>query len=56
MSLEDVIESAGLEDFIEVPLDKEFLEGGNLYYGDSLAFGLMDGQLRYLEGLALIEE
>jgi len=56
MTLQDVIESAGLDDYIEVPLEEEFLTGGNLYYGDSLAFGLVDGELRYLEGLAVIEE
>lgn len=56
MALQDVIESAGLDDYIEVPLEEEFLTGGKLYYGDSLAFGLVDGELRYLEGLAVIEE
>ncbi len=56
MTLQEVIESAGLDDYIEVPLEQEFLEGGNLYYGDSLSFGLVDGELRYLEGLAVIEE
>jgi hypothetical protein len=56
MTLEDVLVSSGLEDFIEVPLEKEFLEGGNLYYGSALSFGLVDGELRYLEALAILEE
>lgn len=56
MSRDDVLAAAGVEDFIEVPLEKEYLEGGDLYYADSLAFGLVDGELRYLEALALVEE
>jgi hypothetical protein len=56
MSRDDVLAASGVEDFIEVPLEKEYLEGGDLYYADSLAFGLVDGELRYLEALALVEE
>jgi len=56
MTLDDVLDAAGVEDFIEVPLEKEYLENGDLYYADALAFGLVDGELRYLEALALVEE
>lgn len=56
MTLDDVLGAAGVEEFVEVPLEKEFLEGGDLYYAESLAFGLVDGELRYLEALALVEE
>jgi hypothetical protein len=56
MSRDDVLLAAGVEDFIVVPLEKEYLESGDLYYADSLAFGLVDGELRYLEALALVEE
>ncbi len=56
MGRDEVLAAAGVDDFIEVPLDKEYLEDGNLYYTESLAFGLVDGELRYLEALALIEE
>lgn len=56
MGRDEVLAAAGVDDFIEVPLDKEYLEDGNLYYAESLAFGLVDGELRYLEALALIEE
>ena len=56
MTLDDVLDAAGVEEFVEVPLEKEFLEGGDLYYAESLAFGLVDGELRYLEALALVEE
>lgn len=56
MSRNDVLVSAGVEDFIVVPLEKEYLDDSDLYYADSLAFGLVDGELRYLEALALVEE
>jgi len=56
MSLDEVLAAAGLETFIEIPLEKEFLEDGDLFYGESLTFGLVAGELRYLEALALIEE
>ena len=56
MSLDDVIAAAGVEDFIEVPLEDQYLEDGDLYYAEALAFGLVEGELRYLEALALVEE
>ncbi len=56
MSLDEVLAAAGLETYIEIPLEKEFLEDGDLFYGESLTFGLVAGELRYLEALALIEE
>lgn len=56
MSLEEVLAAAALDTYIEIPLEKEFLEDGDLYYGESITFGLVDGELRYLEALALIEE
>lgn len=56
MSRDDVLAAAGVDDFIEVPLEKEYLESGDLYYAESLSFGLVDGELRYLEALALVEE
>jgi len=56
MSRDDVLVAAGVEDFIEVPLEDEYLDNSDLYYADSLSFGLMDGELRYLEALALVEE
>ena len=56
MDLEQVLAAAGVDTFIEVPLEKEYLEDGDLYYAESLSFGLVDGELRYLEALALIEE
>lgn len=53
MSLEEVLAVAGLDSFLLVPLEKELVDGGEVYYADRLAFGLQDGELRYLEALAL---
>jgi hypothetical protein len=56
MELTDMIASAGLETYIEVPLNKEQMDTGTLYYAESLSFGLHDNQLVYIEALALTEE
>ena len=56
MSLGDIIAAAGIDTYIEVPLNKELMDEGKLYYADSLSFGLQDNQLVYIEALALFEE
>jgi hypothetical protein len=53
MNLEDVIAAAQLDSFLLVPLEKEIVEGGEVYYADRLTFGLKDDELRYVEALAL---
>ena len=52
MSLEEVVSASGLEDFIGGSVD-EMVENGELYFGDRLAWGIKDGELRYIEALAL---
>jgi hypothetical protein len=56
MSLDEVLGAAGIDTYIEVPLNIELLDRGNLYYADSLSFGMQDNQLVYLEALALVED
>jgi hypothetical protein len=56
MGLEEVIAAAGLDTYIEVPLNKELMQAGTLYYAESLSFGLQDDQLVYVEALAVIEQ
>jgi hypothetical protein len=56
MSLDEIIAAAGLTSYIEIPLEKDFLEGGAMYYSNSLTFGLKDDQLLYIEALALTTE
>ncbi len=53
MSLEDVIKAAGIDTYVEIPLEKEFIEDGVLYYSYALTFGLKDNELLYIEALAL---
>jgi hypothetical protein len=53
MSLDDVIAAAGIDSYVEIPLEKEFLEGGVSYFAPALTFGLKDDQLLYIEALAL---
>lgn len=53
MSLEEVVASAGLDTFMVVPLEKELVEDGEVFYADELTFGLKDDELLYIEALAL---
>jgi hypothetical protein len=53
MTLNQVVAAAGLESFLVVPLERELVEGGAVYYADRLTFGLQDDELRYVEALAL---
>ena len=56
MSLEEVISAAGIDSYVEIPLDKKFLEDGISYFANSLTFGLKDDELLYIEALALSAE
>jgi hypothetical protein len=51
-----VISSANLEAYVVVPLEQGYVEDGEVYYADELAFGLKNGELRYVEALALEAE
>lgn len=53
MSLDEVLASAGLDRYLVVPLEKELVEGGEVYYAQELTFGLKDDELLYIEALAL---
>lgn len=53
MSLDEVIASAGLETYLVVPLEKELVKDGEVYYADELTFGLKNDELLYIEALAL---
>lgn len=53
MSLEEVLAATGIESYVEVPLQKEFLEGGASYFANGLTFGLKDDELLYIEALAV---
>jgi len=53
MSLDEVLAAAGLSSYIVVPLEREVVSDGAVYYGKGLTFGLKDGELRYVEALAV---
>lgn len=53
MTLEQVLAASGLDTYVEIPLEKAFLEDAEVYYGEALTFGIKDGELRYIEALAL---
>jgi hypothetical protein len=53
MSLDELIASFDLKTYLVVPLEKELVEGGEVYYADGLTFGLKDDELLYVEALAL---
>ncbi len=53
MSLDEVIASANLETYLVVPLEKELVKDGEVYYADELTFGLKNDELLYIEALAL---
>jgi hypothetical protein len=52
MSLEEVLAETGVEDYVSGPLD-DLVAGGQLYLAEQLAWGMKDGELRYVEALAL---
>jgi len=53
MSLDEVIAAAGIDTYIEIPLDKNFLDGGASYFANGLTFGLKNNELLYIEALAI---
>jgi hypothetical protein len=53
MSLEEVVSSASIEKYVVAPMEEEFVEGGEVFYADRLAFGLVQGELLYVESIAL---
>jgi hypothetical protein len=53
MSLDEMVASAGLQTYLVVPLEKELVDGGEVYYADELTFGLKNDELLYVEALAL---
>jgi hypothetical protein len=53
MSLDEVLAAAALDRYLVVPLEKELVDGGEVYYADELTFGLKNDELLYIEALAL---
>jgi hypothetical protein len=55
ISLDEVITAAGLDEYAVVPLEKEYLEGSEVYFGPQLSFGMKDGELRMVEVMGMTE-
>ena len=55
MSLAEVMTAASLDQYAVIPLEKDFLEGSEVYYGPQLSFGMMDGELRMVEVMGITE-
>lgn len=56
MSLDEVLATAGIDTYVEIPLDNEFIDGGVSYFAKSLTFGLKNDELLYIEALAISSE
>ena len=49
MNMEEVLATAGQNNYLENPIEEELLENADLYFTKGLAFGIADGKLLYLE-------
>lgn len=56
MSLDEIISATGIENFVEIPLDNNYLDGGVSYFANSLTFGLKNNELLFVEALAISSE
>ena len=54
--LESVLASASIKDYFELPLEKELIEKGILYYAPGLTFGTVNDRLVYVETIIMKEE
>jgi hypothetical protein len=52
MGLDELLATTGLADYIGGPV-KDLVQGGELYFADRLTWGMKDGELIYVEALAL---
>jgi hypothetical protein len=55
-NLESVLATASINDYFELPLEKELVENGNLYYAPGLTFGTVNDRLVYVETIMMQEE
>jgi len=55
-ALESVLASASIKDYFELPLEKELIENGILYYAPGLTFGTVNDRLVYVETISMQQE
>lgn len=53
MGLDEVISSTMMEKYVVAPMEEVLVEDGEVFYADRLAFGLVQGELLYVESVAL---
>ena len=56
MGFEELAAATQQEEFLVVPIEKELVEGGEVYYAEELSFGMKNGELLYVEVLHLVTE
>jgi hypothetical protein len=54
--LETILASASIKDYFELPLEKELIENGILYYAPGLTFGTVNDRLVYVETISMQQE
>jgi hypothetical protein len=52
MGLNDILAVTEVDSYMIIPLEKELIPDGDIFYANQLAFGLKDDHLLYLETLA----
>jgi hypothetical protein len=54
--LETILASTSIKDYFELPLEKELIENGSLYYAPGLTFGTVNDRLVYVETISMQQE
>jgi hypothetical protein len=54
--LETILASVSIKDYFELPLEKELIENGILYYAPGLTFGTVNDRLVYVETISMQQE
>ncbi len=52
---EQVAASAGLDEWLILPVEKELVPDADLYYAEGLTFGMQNGKLVYIETMVVKE-
>jgi hypothetical protein len=52
-NLRSIVASASIKDYFELPLEKELIENGKLYYAPGLTFGTVNDRLIYVETISM---
>ena len=53
MNLDEVVAIAGLDKYLQIPVDGELMRDAQVYFGEQLTFGLQADELLFVESLAL---